>query len=227
MTVTAVDIQVDATIGRVSGLLTLPTKPSALYLLAHGAGAGMQHAFLAATATGLAERGIATLRYQFPYMEHRKGRPDTPEVATATVRAAAARAAQLVPRVPLLAGGKSFGGRMTSTAQAQQPLPGVVGLAFLGFPLHPPGKSGVSRADHLDAVTIPMLFLQGTRDEFAQLDLLRGVCDRLGDRARLHLIEGGDHSFHVLKKTGRTDAEVFTELLSTLTAWSATLSPRP
>lgn len=179
----------------------------------------MKHAFLEATAAGLAERGIATLRYQFPYMEHRKNRPDTPEVATAAVRAAVARAVQLAPGVPLIAGGKSFGGRMTSTAQAGAPLPGVAGLAFLGFPLHPPGKPATTRADHLDAVRVPMLFLQGSRDEFAQLDLLQGVCARLGDRAHLQVIDGGDHSFHVLKKTGRTDAAVFTELLDTMAEW--------
>ncbi len=219
MTVTAVDIQVDATIGRVSGLLTLPAKPTALYVLAHGAGAGMQHAFLAAVANGLAERGIAALRYQFPYMEQRRGRPDTPAVATAAVRAAVTRAAELAPGVPLIAGGKSFGGRMTSTAQAETPLAGVAGLAFLGFPLHPPGNPGNARAAHLDAVTIPMLFLQGTRDEFAGLELLRPVIARLGARATLHLIESADHSFHVLKKTGRSDAEAFTELLDTLTEW--------
>ena len=220
MVVTAIDIEVGEGIGRVSGLFTTPSTPSALYVLAHGAGAGMQHQFLAATATGLAERGIATLRYQFPYMEQRRSRPDTPEVATATVRAAVTRAAPLVPGVPLIAGGKSFGGRMTSTAQAGEPLPGVAGLAFLGFPLHPPGKPGTTRAEHLDAVRIPMLFLQGTRDEFADLDLLRGVCARLGGRARLHLIDGGDHSFHVLKKSGRTDAGVFGEMLDVLAAWA-------
>ena len=220
MTVTAVDIDVGADIGRVSGLATLVPKPKAQFVLAPGAGAGMQHQFLAATATGLAERGIATLRYQFPYMEHKKNRPDTPEVATATVHAAVARGAQLVPGVRIIAGGKSFGGRMTSTAQAGAPLPGVAGLAFLGFPLHPPGKPATTRAEHLDAVRVPMLFLQGTRDEFAQLDLLQAVCTRLGARARLHLIEGGDHSFHVLKKTGRTDADVFTELLDVIAKWS-------
>ncbi len=212
---------------KVSGLLLLPPDPRALYVLAHGAGAGMKHAFLEATARGLGERGIGTLRYQFPYMEQRRNRPDSPATASATVRAAVLRAAQLAPGVPLIAGGKSFGGRMTSTAQADAPLPDVRGIAFLGFPLHPPGKPSDARAAHLDAVAIPMLFLQGTRDEFAALDLLRPVCAKLGDRATLHLIDGADHSFHVLKKTGRTDADVFTELLDTLAAWSATLSPRP
>jgi predicted alpha/beta-hydrolase family hydrolase len=216
---TAVTIEVGPQ-GRVSGLLALIPRPKALFVLAHGAGAGMQHRFLAATASGLAERGVATLRYQFPYMEQRRSRPDTPEVAAAAVRAAVARAAQLAPGVPLIAGGKSFGGRMTSTAQAAEPLPGVAGLAFLGFPLHPPGKPDTARAAHLDAVGVPMLFLQGTRDEFAQLDLLQSVCARLGARARLHLFEGGDHSFHVLKKTGRTDADVFTEMLDVVAQWA-------
>ena len=180
----------------------------------------MKHAFLEAVARGLGERGIGTLRYQFPYMEKRSNRPDSPAVATATVRAAVLRASELAPGVPLIAGGKSFGGRMTSTAQSEAPLPGVMGLAFLGFPLHPPGKPGTTRAAHLDAVRVPMLFLQGTRDEFAQLDLLRGVCGRLGDRARLHLIDGADHSFHVLKKTGRTDADVMAELLDVMAQWT-------
>ena len=222
-----VQIEVSPAIGRVSGLLLLPPDATALFVLAHGAGAGMKHTFLEAVARGLGERGIATLRYQFPYMEKRSNRPDPPAVATATVRAAVLRASELAPGVPLIAGGKSFGGRMTSTAQAETPLPGVNSLAFLGFPLHPPGKPGTTRAEHLDAVRVPMLFLQGTRDEFAQLDLLRGVCGRLGERARLHVIDGADHSFHVLKKTGRTDADVFTELLDTFAGWLNTLSPRP
>ena len=217
--VTAVDIDVGQH-GRVSGLAALVPRPKALFVLAHGAGAGMKHAFLEAVARGLGERGIGTLRYQFPYMEKRSNRPDSPAVATATVRAAVLRASELAPGVPLIAGGKSFGGRMTSTAQSEAPLPGVTGLAFLGFPLHPPGKPGTTRAAHLDAVRVPMLFLQGTRDEFAQLDLLRGVCGRLGDRARLHLIDGADHSFHVLKKTGRTDAGVMAELLDVMAQWT-------
>ena len=217
--VTAVDIDVGQH-GRVSGLAALVPRPKALFVLAHGAGAGMKHAFLEAVARGLGERGIGTLRYQFPYMEKRSNRPDSPAVATATVRAAVLRASELAPGVPLIAGGKSFGGRMTSTAQSEAPLPGVMGLAFLGFPLHPPGKPGTTRAAHLDAVRVPMLFLQGTRDEFAQLDLLRGVCGRLGDRARLHEIDGADHSFHVLKKTGRTDADVMAELLDVMAQWT-------
>ena len=218
---TRVGIDVGKGIGQVSGLLLLPVQATALYVLAHGAGAGMKHAFLEATATGLAERGIGTLRYQFPYMEQRRGRPDPPAVAAATLRAATMRAAELAPGVPLIAGGKSFGGRMTSTAQAAQPLPGVRGLAFLGFPLHPPGRPSTARGDHLDAVRIPLLFLQGTRDEFADLDLLRSLSAGLGERATLHVIEGADHSFHVLKRSGRTDADVMNELLDTIAAWAA------
>lgn len=221
-----VEIRVSEAGGSVPGLLLLPPNPRALYVLAHGAGAGMQQAFLEATAQGLAPRSVGTLRYQFPYMERRRtqstgGRPDSPAVAVATVRAATARAAELAPGVPLIAGGKSFGGRMTSTAQAERPLPGVAGLVFLGFPLHPPGRPGTTRGEHLDAVRVPMLFLQGTRDEFADLDLLRAQCARLGDRATLYLIESADHSFHVLKRSGRTDADVFTELLDTIAAWAA------
>ena len=224
--ITDLKIPVSEAIAPVSGLLLLPPNPRALYVLAHGAGAGMKHAFLEATARGLGERGIATLRYQFPYMEQRRtestgGRPDPPAVAAATVRAATVRAAELAPGVPLIAGGKSFGGRMTSTAQAGAPLAEVRGLAFLGFPLHPPGKPSNVRAAHLDAVQIPMLFLQGTRDEFASLDLLRAVCARLGNRAQLHLIDEADHSFHVLKRTGRTDADVLSEFLDALAAWAA------
>jgi hypothetical protein len=205
----------------VSALLQLPDNPRALYVLAHGAGAGMRHTFLEAIARGLAERGIGTLRYQFPYMESGKGRPDSPAVAAATVRAAVRAAAAGAPGVPLFAGGKSFGGRMTSTAQAAEPLSGVRGLAFLGFPLHPPGRPGTERAEHLQGVTIPSLFLQGTRDEFADLELLRGVCRGLGRNATLHVIDGADHSFHVLRKSGRTDGAVREELLDTLAHWMA------
>ena len=205
--------------GAVSGLLVRPNDARLLYVLAHGAGAGMTHPFLEAISQRLAEQGIATLRYQFPYMERRSRRPDTPAIATAAVRAAVAEAARVAPGLPLLAGGKSFGGRMTSSAQADAPLPGVGGLAFLGFPLHPPGRPGTTRADHLERVMVPMLFLQGTRDEFAGLDLLRPVVQRLGARATLHLIEGGDHSFKVLKRSGRTDAEVMPEIVDAISGW--------
>src|SRR5947208_8659993 len=209
----------------VSGLLMRPPGARWLYVLAHGAGAGMRHPFLETIARALAERDVATLRYQFPYMERRASRPDPPALAAAAVRAAVAEAARLAPGLPLVAGGKSFGGRMTSTAQAEEPLPGVRGLVFLGFPLHPPGRPGDARAEHLARVQIPMLFLQGTRDDFADLQLLRPVVNRLGARATLHLVEGGDHSFHVLKRSGRTDAEVLEELAAAVEQW-ATKLPR-
>ena len=210
----------------VSGLLERPRGARACYVLAHGAGAGMQHPFLAAVAAGLARRGIATLRYQFPYMERKSRRPDAPEVAQAAVRAAVAEAARRKPRLPLFAGGKSFGGRMTSQAQAAQPLDGVRGLAFLGFPLHAPGKPSEERGEHLAHVHVPMLFLQGSRDDFAQLRLLRPLTVRLG--ATLRLFEGADHSFHVPARSGRSDADVMGELLDVLTGWiEASLATAP
>lgn len=201
-------------------LLVVPPGARALLVLAHGAGAGMRHPFLERIAQALAERAVATYRYEFLYMEKRAGRPDPPAVAEARVREAVLDAARVAPGLPLFAGGKSFGGRMTSQAQGREPLPGVRGLAFLGFPLHPPGRPATSRADHLDDVLIPMLFLQGSRDEFAGLDLLRPVVKRLGKRVTLHVVEGGDHSFKVLKRTGRTDADVMNELADTITAWT-------
>src|SRR5947199_1846087 len=208
-------------VGSVSALWLRPDGARVLYVLAHGAGAGMRHTFLESIAQRLAECGIATLRYQFPYMERRAGRPDPPAVAAATVRAAVTEAARVAPGLPLVAGGKSFGGRMTSTAQAEAPLPGVRGLLFLGFPLHPPGKPGDKRAEHLDRVQIPMLFLQGDRDEFADLKLLKPVVKRLGERAKLHLVEGGDHSFKVLKRSGGTEADVMSELADAMARWAA------
>jgi len=213
--------------GDVSGLLLRPDGARLIYVLAHGAGAGMRHPFLESISQRLAERSIATLRYQFPYMETRARRPDPPAVAAATVRAAVMEAARVAPGLPLVAGGKSFGGRMTSTAQAEAPLPGVRGLVFLGFPLHPPGRPGDSRAEHLAQVQIPVLFLQGTRDEFADLKLLRPVVKRLGAGATLHLVEGGDHSFHVLKRSGRTDADVMSELADVVTEWTGRLQTSP
>lgn len=210
--------------GAVSALLVRPPDAWLLYVLAHGAGAGMRHPFLEAMAQRLAERGIATLRYQFPYMERRAGRPDAPAVAEAAVRAATEEAARVAPGLPLVAGGKSFGGRMTSSAQANDPLSGVAGLVFLGFPLHPPGRPGITRAEHLDRVAVPMLFLQGTRDDFADLTLLRQVVTRLGKRATLHLIEGGDHSFKVLKRSGRTDTEAMGEVVNAIADWTAQLT---
>jgi predicted alpha/beta-hydrolase family hydrolase len=204
---------------RVSGLFQAARDSRACYVLAHGAGAGMMHPFMAAIADGLAERGIATLRYQFPYMEHGSKRPDTPKLAHAAVRAAVAEAARLVPGLPLFAGGKSFGGRMTSQAQAATALPGVRGLVFLGFPLHPPGKPSVERAEHLFEVTVPMLFLQGTRDEFAELSLLEPLCQKLSSLATLKRFQDADHSFHVPARSGRKDHEVRAELLDVSVGW--------
>jgi hypothetical protein len=217
---TELDIQVGSA-GTVSALLTRPAQPRACFVFAHGAGAGMTHAFMAAVASGLAERQIATLRYQFPYMEKGSKRPDPPGVAHAAVRAAVAAAAQHCPGLPLIAGGKSFGGRMTSQAQAKTPLAGVAGLAFFGFPLHAAGKPSSDRADHLADVNIPMLFLQGTNDKLAELDLLEPVVKKLGARATLHLVEAADHSFHVPVRSGRKDADVMSEVLDAFVAWLA------
>ena len=211
--------------GGVSALIVRPPRAVLGYVLAHGAGAGMRHAFMEAIAQRLAARCVATFRYQFPYMEAGTGRPDAPGVAAATVRAAVAEAGRRLEGLPLIAGGKSFGGRMTSTAAAEVPLHGVRGLAFLGFPLHPPGKPGTSRADHLDRVAVPMLFVQGTRDEFAELSLLVPVLERLGRRATLYRVEGGDHSFVVPKAMGggRGKDEVLDELAEALSSWAARL----
>ena len=191
-----------------------------VYVFAHGAGAGMNHPFMTRASEALSVHGIATHRFDFPYMKAGRSRPDSPAVAEAAVRAAVLEAARASPGLPLLAGGKSFGGRMTSQAQAKEPLPGVRGLVFLGFPLHAPGRPGVERAEHLSAVEIPMLFLQGTRDEFASLDLLQGVVKRLGSRATLHLIDEGDHSFKVPKRTGKTERDVLDELATTIQQWA-------
>jgi predicted alpha/beta-hydrolase family hydrolase len=203
----------------VAALLTRPRQAHACYVFAHGAGAGMTHSSMETIAAGLAERGMATLRYQFPYMEKGSKRPDAPKVAHAAVRAAVAEAARCCPSLPLIAGGKSFGGRMTSQAQALSPLPGVRGLAFFGFPLHPAGKPSSDRAGHLAEVKIPMLFLQGTRDALAEPGLLEPVVKGLGSRAMLHLLDGADHSFHVLKSSGRNDREVMNEMLDAFAAW--------
>jgi len=204
----------------VNHLLVAPPNATALLVLAHGAGAGMRHPFLEKISALLGERGVATFRYEFLYMEKRSGRPDSAVVAEARVRDAVIDAARVAPGLPVFAGGKSFGGRMTSHAQAHEPLPGVRGLAFLGFPLHPPGRPGTSRAEHLSDVQVPTLFLQGTRDEFAGLDLLRPIVKKLGKSATLHIVEGGDHSFKVLKRTGRTEGDVMSELADTFTAWA-------
>jgi uncharacterized protein len=216
--------------GEVSALLLRPVKARWLLALAHGAGAGMSHPFMGSLAGELASVGVATLRYQFPYMEGRRRVPDAPAVLTATVRAAVRAAAEAAPGLPLLAGGKSMGGRMTSQAAAERPLDGVRGLVFFGFPLHPPNKPGTKRADHLVNVTAPMLFLQGTRDTFAELPLLRPVCAKLGTRGTLRVIETADHSFHVLKSSGRTDTEVLRELAETVVRWAdgmAEMQARP
>lgn len=213
------DIHVGDSVGSVSGLLLRPADAWVTYVLAHGAGAGMRHRFMESIAQALAERGIATLRYQFPYFESGSRRPDPPGVLEATVRAAVARAGELAPDLPIVAGGKSLGGRMTSNAMARRPLEGVLGLVFLGFPLHPPRQPGVTRAEHLDRVESPMLFLQGTRDDLADLGLMKSMCAGLGPRATLHVVEGADHSFGVLKRSGRTVAEVMEELVLTMVAW--------
>lgn len=206
---------------RTSALLLRRENAKALYVFAHGAGAGMTHKAVASNAEGLAARGVATLRYQFLYMENGGKRPDPPKLAHAAVRAAVAEAARVAPDLPLFAGGRSFGGRMTSQAQADAPLPGVRGLAFVGFPLHPAGKPGDERAEHLARVDIPMLFLSGTRDALAELDLLKSAVAKLGKLATLKLIEHADHSFHVLKSSGRTNADAEAEMLDALAAWIA------
>lgn len=203
----------------VSALLMVPPAARACYVMAHGAGAGMEHPSMTTLADGLHELQIATLRYQFPYMERGSRRPDPPALCHATVRAAVAEAARLVPTRPLIAGGRSFGGRMTSQAQALEPLPGVHGIAFLGFPLHPPKKPSLARADHLRKVSVPMLFVQGTRDALADPGLTLQAVERLGSRARIQAIEGADHAFHVLARSGRTDADVLREIADVLAAW--------
>jgi uncharacterized protein len=203
----------------VSGLFARPEGARALFVLAHGAGAGMEHASMQAVAAGLAQRGVATLRYQFPYMEQKTRRPDPPALCHATVRAAVAEAARLAPELPLFAGGRSFGGRMTSQAQAQTALERVRGLAFLAFPLHPAERPGTDRATHLQQVQIPMLFIQGTRDALADLNLLRPTVANLGARASLHLLEDADHSFHVPARSGRKDPDVLATALDALCGW--------
>jgi len=205
----------------VSALLDYPHQARACFVFAHGAGAGMTHEFMARVASGLGDRGIATLRYQFPYMEKASRRPDPPAIAHAAVRSAVAEAARCCPGLTLIAGGKSFGGRMTSQAQADAPLPGVLGLAFLGFPLHLAGKPSETRAKHLSGVDIPMLFVQGTRDKLAEWPLIEPVVKRLGASASLYPVQEADHAFHVLARSGRNDQEVMGEIIDTLSAWIA------
>ena len=212
------DIQI-ANAGSVSALLIRPAEARACFVFAHGAGAGMTHPFMETFATGLGERGVASLRYQFPYIEKGSRRPDPPAIAQAAVRAAVAEAGRTCPGMPLIAGGKSFGGRMTSQAQAITPLVSVRGLAFLGFPLHPAGKPSGDRAKHLAGVHVPMLFMQGTRDSLAESTLLESVVNSLGPSASLHLVREADHSFHVLARSGRNDREVMKEILDTLSTW--------
>jgi uncharacterized protein len=220
-------IPINVEVRSVSGLLRVPVRATACFVLAHGAGAGMWHPFMAAVAAGLAARAVATLRYQFPYMEAGSRRPDSLRLATSTVRAAVAKANELVPELPLIAGGKSFGGRMTSQAQAEMPLPGVRGLAFLGFPLHPARKRSAARAEHLAGITVPMLFLQGERDQLADSSLMEQLHQSLGNRATLKLFPDADHSFHVPARSGRTDDQVMSTVLDALAAWISKLGIRP
>jgi uncharacterized protein len=212
------EIEIEKT-GSVSVLLIRPAEARACFVFAHGAGAGMTHPFMETVAEGLSERGVATLRYQFPYMEKASKRPDSPAVAHAAVRAAVAEAARCCAGLRLIAGGKSFGSRMTSQAQAISPLSGVDGLAFLGFPLHPAGKPSSDRAKHLADIRVPMLFMQGTRDNLAELSLLEPVVKSLGPAASLHRVEAADHSFHVPARSGRNDREVMREILDALAGW--------
>ena len=214
----ALRIAIDARSG-VSGLFDTPASPSACYVFGHGAGAGMAHPFMASVALGLVERGIATLRYQFPYMERGSRRPDVPKVAHAAVRAAVAEAARRCLKLPLIAGGKSFGGRMTSQAQSASPLPGVAGLLFFGFPLHPVGKPSIDRAQHLAGIKVPMLFVQGTRDELADAGLIEPTVEALRGTATLHWVPEGNHSLHVPAKSGRSDAQVLNIALDAACDW--------
>jgi uncharacterized protein len=208
--------------GEVSAILMRPQSADSLLVLAHGAGASMYHSFMQSLATELAAVKVATLRFQFPYMEQQRKIPDRPPVLTAAIVAAVRAAAEAAPDLPLFAGGKSLGGRMTSLAAAERGLDGVRGLIFFGFPLHPPNQPGTKRAGHLREVKLPMLFLQGTRDKLAELTLLRPICTALGSRATLHVIDTADHSFHVLKSSGKTDAAVLQELARTAATWTQT-----
>ena len=216
-------LRISDSIGEVAAFLLRPPDAWVLYVLAHGAGSGMRHQFLENISAALAARGIATFRYQFPYMDAGRGRPDVPSILETTVRAAVTRAGEIVPELPVLAGGKSLGGRMTSGAAAAGRLERVRGLAFLGFPLHPPGQPDTRRAEHLQHVQVPMLFLQGTRDAFARLDLITGVCRDLEPRATLHLVDGADHSFGVPRRSGRTAEQVLDELAGTIEQWARAL----
>lgn len=210
------------TAGEVSAILDVPSGAWALLAFAHGAGAGMRHAYMSGMSQRLVERGIGTFRYQFPYTEAGKGRPDPQPILLATVRSAVRCAA--TKGLPLLAGGKSMGGRMTSLAAAAEPLPDVRGIVFFGFPLHSPGKPGTDRAAHLAKVTVPLLFLQGTRDSLAKMELIEPVIEGLGDSATLHVADGADHGFHVPKRSGRTDDDVLDELADAVVVWARAAS---
>jgi predicted alpha/beta-hydrolase family hydrolase len=210
----------------VSAILMKPEQARACFVFAHGAGAGMSHIFMEQVTAGLYDRGIATLRYQFPYMERGSKRPDAPAIAHATVRAAVAEAGKRCPGLPLIAGGKSFGGRMTSQAQAAAPLKGVHGLAFFGFPLHPAGKPSTMRTEHLAQILVPTFFIQGTRDKLAELSLLKPVVESLSPKASLHFVQDADHSFHVPARTGRNDRDVMAEFLDAFVTWVSAIAPR-
>ncbi len=209
--------------GNVSGILLQPDKAQWMYVLAHGAGAGMSHSFLEAIAEGLFKRGVATFRFQFPYMEQARRAPNQRPVMTETVRSAVRTAAELAPELRIVAGGKSMGGRMTSLAHAESPIDGVEGLAFLGFPLHAAGRDSAERGRHLHNIAVPMLFVQGTRDRLANLQLLQALCDSLETKSTIHLLESGDHSFRPLKSSGRSYEELMAEAQTTVVDWVATL----
>jgi uncharacterized protein len=216
---------VEVNLDGLPGLLHRPVDARWLYVLAHGAGAGMRHVFMEEIARALGTHGVATLRWEFPYMAAGKARPDSPAIAEASVRTAWTAATKLVPDLPRFAGGKSFGGRMTSRAHAAAPLPDLHGIAFLGFPLHPPDKPGIARAEHLASAAGPLLFVQGTRDDLAPLRRLRPVIAKLGRRARLHVVTGADHGFDVLVRSGRTHPEVIEELATVIATWMAKIAP--
>ena len=222
ITTTKIEVAVPGA-GQVSALLLRPAKSHCLLVLAHGAGAGMRHSFLESLAAALADAGVATLRYEFPYMEQGRKSPDRPDKLAATVQSAVSAAVKAAPDLALFAGGKSMGGRMTSQAAAQGLLPEIKGIVFFGFPLHPPKQPSIKRADHLAKVEVPMLFLQGTRDTLADLSLIRSVCAKLGPRATLHIFETADHSFHVLKTSGKNDAAVMQELAQITAAWTKSI----
>lgn len=213
--------QATKTTGNVSALLIKPRNASCLLLFAHGAGANMHHHFMEDMSQQLASLGIATLRYQFPYTERQSRRPDPKPILLATVRSAVAFVNEVSGELPVFAGGKSMGGRMTSLAAAEEPLPGVRGIVFFGFPLHPAGEPSAERAEHLSRVKVPMLFLQGTRDALTDLTLLKPICKKLSKRATLHIVDDADHSFHVPKRSGKTDSEVLTDLAQKVAVWSS------